>query len=234
MDMAPSPCRVSLQHEGLMTYRRCDIISMKPRGARLLNELNDSEVIDSILLGKADDFEIILKRYEAYVFSIVSRHVPRDMVEESCHEVFIRIYKSLHTYRAKSPFRHWISKIAVRYCYDFWREHYRSNEMSLSSLDDEHNKWIETALSKQSQEHFDQSERLNESRKMLQWALGKLSAEERMVITLVHLEELPVKEAADLLGWSVINVKVRTHRARNKLRKVLSALLKERRSDNGT
>jgi RNA polymerase sigma-70 factor (ECF subfamily) len=40
------------------------------------------------------------------------------------------------------------------------------------------------------------------------------------VLTLVHLEGHPVREAANLLGWSVVNVKVRVHRARQALRKL--------------
>ena len=65
---------------------------------------------------------------------------------------------------------------------------------------------------------------LKESREVLQWALSKLTAEERMVITLLYLEEMSVKETADLLGWTVVNVKVKAHRLRNKLRKIISEL----------
>ncbi len=191
----------------------------------ILSEQHDNEIIKSILNGNADEFEIILKRYDAYIFSIVSKHLPLDTIEEAAHEVFIRIYKSLPSYRAESPFKYWISKIAVRYCYDFWRERYKSREMPMSSLTDEHSKWVETVVSEQSMESFEKEEVLKESREVLQWALSKLTAEERMVITLLYLEGLPVKEAANLLGWSAINVKVKAHRSRKKLRKLISELL---------
>jgi RNA polymerase sigma-70 factor (ECF subfamily) len=48
-----------------------------------------------------------------------------------------------------------------------------------------------------------------------------------MVLTLVHLEGHSVREAAELLGWSTVNVKVRAHRARQQLRKVLEGLLRD-------
>jgi len=48
-----------------------------------------------------------------------------------------------------------------------------------------------------------------------------LSPENRAVLTLVHLDGHSVREAASLLGWSVVNVKVRAHRARQALRKIL-------------
>lgn len=45
---------------------------------------------------------------------------------------------------------------------------------------------------------------------------------------LVYLEGLTGKEAAELMGWSVANVKIRSYRCRNKLRKLLAKALKDR------
>ncbi len=194
-----------------------------------LGDQKDEEIIKSILAGNIDEFEVLLKRYDRYIFNIISKHLPRETVEEAAHEVFIRIYKALSSYRAEAPFKYWISKIAERYCYDFWREHYKAREMPMASLTDDHSKWVETVISEQSQKSFEKEEMLRESKEVLQWALDKLTAEDRMVITLLYMEELSVKEAADLLGWSVINVKVRAHRSRKKLRKIISSLLGQER-----
>jgi len=46
-----------------------------------------------------------------------------------------------------------------------------------------------------------------------------------MVVTLTHLEERPVAEAAEMLGISVPNVKVRAFRARKKLRDLLGDII---------
>jgi RNA polymerase sigma-70 factor (ECF subfamily) len=200
----------------------------------ILVEEHDSEIIKRILNGNTDEFEIILKRYETYVFHIVSKHLPADMIEEAAHEVFIRIYKALPSFRNESPLKYWISKIATRYCYDFWRERYRSKEIPMASLTDEHGKWLDAVVAEHSQQSFDNEEVLRESREVLTWALDRLTAEERMVITLLYLEELSVKEAAGLLGWTVVNVKVKAHRSRNKLRKLISGLLKQREGQNET
>jgi RNA polymerase sigma-70 factor (ECF subfamily) len=50
--------------------------------------------------------------------------------------------------------------------------------------------------------------------------LGQLSPENRLVLTLVYLEGHSVREAARLLGWSAVNVKVRAYRARQALRQL--------------
>ena len=51
--------------------------------------------------------------------------------------------------------------------------------------------------------------------------LAKLNAPERLVITLLELEEKSVREVAGLTGWSISNVKVRAFRARKALRKII-------------
>jgi RNA polymerase sigma-70 factor (ECF subfamily) len=66
---------------------------------------------------------------------------------------------------------------------------------------------------------------------VLDWALGQLSPENRLVLSLVHLEGRTVREAADLLGWSMINVKVRCHRARQKLRSIFLQEWERQRHD---
>jgi RNA polymerase sigma-70 factor (ECF subfamily) len=51
--------------------------------------------------------------------------------------------------------------------------------------------------------------------------MGFLSPNERLVITLMELEEMSLRETSELTGWSESNVKVRAHRARQALRKIL-------------
>lgn len=193
----------------------------------ILDGQDDNEIIKRILNGNVDDFEILLKRYESYVFGIAAKHVPYDMVEDVAHEVFIQAYKSLRAFRAETPFRHWISRIAVRCCYNFWRERYKSREMPMTSLSEDYCKWFDEIVSDASCRDFEREESQKELREALEWALGKLSAKDRMVVSLLYLEGLSVKETADLLGWSAVNVKVRALRSRSKLRRHLSALFRQ-------
>lgn len=66
-----------------------------------------------------------------------------------------------------------------------------------------------------------------EASELLEWALSKLAPEDRMVIELVYLEGYSGREAANLLGWSVSNVKVRSFRLKRKLKSILKAALKK-------
>jgi len=63
----------------------------------------------------------------------------------------------------------------------------------------------------------------------LEKMLARLRPDERLVITLLHLEERTVKEISRLTGWSVTLVKVKAFRSRQKMRKLWRSLAHERR-----
>ena len=186
---------------------------------------SDAEIIRRIIDGDVNSFEHLLKRYQDHVLRIVTKHIPYNEVEEMAQEVFVRSYQALPGFKQEGSFRQWLSAIAVRTCYDFWRKRYRSRELPMSDLTDSHQGWLEKTLSNQSNKSFHEKGREKEARELLDWALSKLSARDRMVIELVYLEGLSVKEAAGLLGWSVSNVKVRSFRSRKKLETLLTGVI---------
>ncbi len=181
------------------------------------DDSSDAAIIDTILSGDVNAFEVLLERYQAYVFSVVRKHVPADQVEETAHEVFIRAYQGLFSFSGKSVFKAWLAGIAVRTCYDFWRKRYRSKEISFSSLTEAHRVWLETAMSADLSRASDETNRRGEALEILDWALARLSAADRMVLELVYLEGRSHREAGALLGWSIANVKIRAYRAKKKL-----------------
>lgn len=187
--------------------------------------LSDSEIVQQVIQGDVNAFEHLLTRHRDYVLGIVKKHVPYHEVEETVQEAFIRAYKSLLTFRGKSKFKYWLSSIAVRTCSDYWRKAYRSQEVPLSSLSENHRNWLENALSDQSDLTHQDAGSQQEAKELLDWALGKLSPKDRMVLEMVYLEGLSGKEAADILGWSLANVKVRSHRSRKRLKKILEEVL---------
>ena len=181
----------------------------------------DAEIVQQVVAGDVNGFARLLKRYQAHVVGIVKKHVPFDQVEEVAQDVFVRVYQSLPTFKGNDRFKQWLSTITIRTCYDFWRKQYRHREIPLSSLSDQHQLWLEEATSRSSSQSFYEGDSLREAREILDWALDRLSAEDRMVLELVYLEGYSIKEAANLLGWSSVNVKVRSFRARKKLHKLI-------------
>jgi len=184
----------------------------------------DRADVDRVLGGDVNAFADLLRRHQDHVTGIVRRHVPPDRVAETAQDVFVRAYQSLGSFRQNDRFRQWLSAIAVRTCYDYWRRRYRRREVAVSQLTEAHRSWLEKVGAADAEQQWQALGNRAEARQVLDWALARLSAEDRMVIELVHLEERTVREAANLLGWSTANVKVRAFRARQKMHR----LIKER------
>jgi RNA polymerase sigma-70 factor (ECF subfamily) len=186
---------------------------------------SDADIIRQILDGNVNAFESLVTRYEVLVLKIVKKHVPPEEVEEAVQNAFVRAYRSLPTFKGKSPFSQWLASIAIRECYDYWRRAYRSREVPMCALTEKHQEWLDAVISEESVRAVDKEGSQKEARELLDHALARLSAEDRMVIELVYLEGLSVKEAADLLGWSTANVKVRCFRTKKKLEKLLREMM---------
>lgn len=183
---------------------------------------SDREILDLILLrGDTDSFEILVSRYQKYLFTVAGRYLPFSAVEEVVHEAFIEAFKSLGSFRAESPFKFWLRGVLVRSCYQYWRRTKQDRLHVQSNLSDEARKWCEDVFSAEATRRHYESEAKSEAREVIEFALSQLSAQDRMVVSLVHLEGYSTSEAARLLGWTTANVKVRAFRSRKMLRAIV-------------
>ena len=182
----------------------------------------EAEIIAQVLSGGVEAFRHLMEKYRGFVASIVKKHVPPADLEDNMQEVFLRVYRSLATFKGEGGIRPWLSMIAIRTCYDYWRSRYKHREVVVSSLSDRHEEWLEAALAGASSRLFLKETARQEAREVLEWAMGMLSAGDRMVLELVYFEDKSIRDAAELLGWSTVNVKVRLFRARKKLQALLT------------
>jgi RNA polymerase sigma-70 factor (ECF subfamily) len=190
-------------------------------GAELQASEEDDQAIRRVQGGEVNAFEVLVRRYGERVSRAVARHIPRDQREEVVQDTWVRAFRSLNGFRLGTRFGDWLSGIAVRASYDFWRQHYRRRELPESTLGDSHREWIEAVGAERSAEDFRTQVRQQEASEVLRYALEQVSPEDRLVVSLVHLEGLSVREAAQQLGLSVVNVKVRAHRSRRRMRQAL-------------
>lgn len=182
---------------------------------------DDMRIITEVLDGDVNAFEQLLARYESTVARVVAAHVPGPYVEEVAHEAFIKAYKSLSRYKPIKPFPNWLTTIATRSCHDFWRTRYRRQESSASELSEDGQAFLETAMTMEAREHFDDMANQREAREVLDLVLDQLAPLDRMILALTYFEERSTRETAEMLDISVPNVKVRSFRAKRKLKDFL-------------
>jgi RNA polymerase sigma-70 factor, ECF subfamily len=185
----------------------------------------DSDIINQVIKGHINAFETLITKYGDFVSRIVKKHIPYNEIEDVTQNVFLRIYQSLPMYKGTGEFKNWLSSIALRTCYDYWRKAYKSREIPMNSITEDHQKWLENAVSEGSTTSVQDKEGKKKATELLEWALGKLSAEDRMILELIYLEGHSGREVADLLGWSIANVKVKSFRLKRKLKAILNSVL---------
>jgi RNA polymerase sigma-70 factor (ECF subfamily) len=144
-----------------------------------------------------------------------------ERVEEILQEVFTKVYFALGAYSSERgrSFAAWLSRVAINSCFDELRRARRRPESSLSDITSDEIVWLNSQMRPQSASRDAESAVI--SCDLANKLLARLSADDRIVLTLLDAEELSVAEIAVVMGWKVSKVKVRAHRARRSLRRVL-------------
>ena len=187
-------------------------------------DATEQELIAEVLDGQPDSFEPLVVKYQPRVFAIARRYARReDEVEDIVQTVFIKAFSKLSSFRGDAPFEHWLMRMATFTCYDFLRKHQRNREWNATDLSDEENDWLENV----GDESGDPTDR-NAAKALVEKLMDCLKPDEQMIITLLELEGKSVKEIVKLTDFSESNVKVKAHRAREKMRKSLGNLTTEK------
>ncbi|MGH7992753.1 MAG: RNA polymerase sigma factor [Limisphaerales bacterium] len=188
-------------------------------------ERTEAELIAAVLAGDAASFEPLVQKYSPRVFATARRYARRESeVEDIAQEVWLKAFDKLGSFRGEAPFEHWLMRLTVRTCYDFLRGHQRNRESAFSDLTEPENDWLERFVTQPEAA----TENADAARLLVARVLEGLSPPARLIITLLEIEDRPVKEIAALTGWSVPLVKVRAFRARAEMRKILARLPKDK------
>src|SRR5215831_13633935 len=87
-----------------------------------------ASIYDSPVPG-ALNFDDLVARFKVRVFRLAGRFFPRpEDAEDVTQEVFLKVFRSLPTYRGDAPLEHWILRIATTTCQDELRRRRRRPE----------------------------------------------------------------------------------------------------------
>jgi RNA polymerase sigma-70 factor (ECF subfamily) len=190
------------------------------------NEPSDIGLVSLARDGDEAAFEELFNRHRRRVALIASRFFrQREQIEEIVQESFTKAYFALSDFsnQQEASFAAWLARIAYNSCYDELRRSKRRQESTLSNISEEDAEWLTETLS--APETGGNIEDVAITRDLADKLLARLSADDRMVLVMLDAEEMTVSEIANLTGWSISKVKVRAHRARASLRRVLQRFL---------
>lgn len=186
----------------------------------------DDELIAAIRAGDEPAFTRLFERHRQFVSRLAYRFFPRrEQVEDIIQESFIKAYFALGDYQGghEKSFVSWLARITVRTCYDELRRTQRRSESNIGDLTDDEAAYLSDRLRDLSA--GGNVENVTISRDLANKLLARLKPEDRLVLTLLKIEELSVAEIAELVGWTSAKVKMRSHRAQHGLRRVLRKYL---------
>ena len=158
------------------------------------------------------------------VMRIVRGHLPRRMDPEDLAQiVFVKVFQKIEQYNGDAPFPHWVSRIAVNTCLNELRAEKARPELRWADLGEEQAEVLERVIERSNETPADE---LSATRDLAEKLLETLPPRDRLILTLLDLEERTVAETSAITGSPEAVVKVRAFRARRKLRKELERLEK--------
>ena len=187
-------------------------------------EWTDDALVVAASAGEEAAFEQLFERHRRQVARIAGRFFPqREQIEEIIQDSFTKVYFALNTYHGthEASFRAWLTQIAVNTCYDQLRRIRRRPEHNVEDFNDHEAHEFAGQLRGAGSD----VESALVARDLALKLLARLSADDRLVLTLLDVEGFSVAEIAEMTSWSVSKVKVRAHRARAHLRRVVQRFL---------
>lgn len=179
----------------------------------------DEEVVDRVLAGETELYEIIMRRYNQRLYRVVISILrDADETEDVMQEAYVRAYLHLSQFEGRAAFSTWLTRIAVYEALGRARKRERiqpfGNELGDGEIP------VNPASGAPDREETISKAELNH---MLEEAVLRLPEQYRTVLIMRDVEEMSTSETAAALSLSEENVKVRLHRGRAMVRRDLFA-----------
>ena len=187
----------------------------------------EKEIIARILAGDTNLFHDLIRPYERMVYLTILTMVRNEVeAEDAAQEVMINAFRHLKSFRGDAKFSTWLVTIAMNEARQRLRRSKANVQESLDEEKEEHEGDFTPAVLTDWREIPSEALEKKEMRQKLREGVEQLPPIYREVLVLRDLEELNQEETAKALGISITLVKVRLHRARMMLQKMLAPYLK--------
>lgn len=171
--------------------------------------------------GSHTALQSLFDKYQQSVYDLAYRMLgTHEDAEEMVTEVFLRVWRGCRSFRGGSRVSTWIYQITSNRCLDRIRARKSRQSLALEDLD------APEALADYQAEPSEQPETAylrSEAAEQLHLALDRLPDEDRMLVTLYHLQGFSYDEIHDITGIKHSNIKSKLFRARQRLKQYLSA-----------
>lgn len=174
----------------------------------------ENNLIDQVLAGKQEAFATLVDNYKSYAFTIALKILNnRPEAEEAAQDGFIKAFNNLKSFSRKARFSTWLYRIVFNTAVSYKRK----SKHILSSIEhhDQGSEGHDSVLEREDKQAF------------VAQAMLQLNDMDRLAIQLYYIKEFTLEEVAEMMGQRLNTLKVRVHRARQRLADELTRILKE-------
>ncbi len=176
--------------------------------------LQDKEIVERILNGDVQAFELIINRYEMCIARFIYQMVrDKETAEDLTQEVFILAYNKLFTYKSDYKFSAWLYRIARNKTIDYIRKEGKMKSVNLEDVGC-------ICTNEASPQEIVEYRELKES---IESFIRTLDIIDKQILTLRYTKhELTFNDIADMLNMSLSSVKKRYYKIYDKYEKYVS------------
>jgi RNA polymerase sigma-70 factor (ECF subfamily) len=186
-------------------------------------EVEAGGAVERARSGDSDAFRLLVEQHSRSIFRLAFRMTGNEQdAEDVVQETFLRAYKQLDRYEARSSFSTWLFRIASNYSLDLIRMRKRHEDKRERGADEERDILQSIPMNTPGPDRIVYGAQV---RDRVNAALDELSAQERAAFVLRHFEGLSIEEIGASLGTGTNATKHSIFRAVQKLRKNLEPVV---------
>ena len=187
---------------------------MSSLSATQLATASDKTLVELSRNGDRQIFRVLYRRYNQKVRSTLYQLCGETLLDDLEQEVFLKVWRGLPKLRNPDYFATWLYRICWNVATDQRRRFAKQQTTSLEALPESLPQFAAPQKAGLRSLHYQD---------LVQQGLQTLSLDQRAVLVLHDLKDLPQKEVSVILSVPVGTVKSRLHHARRSLRKFLEA-----------
>ncbi|MWP60871.1 RNA polymerase sigma factor RpoE [Gilliamella sp. Pas-s25] len=186
-------------------------------------QITDQVLVDRVLNGDKNAFNLLVVRYQNKLAHLVSRYVLASEVPDVVQETFIKAYRSLSLFKGESVFYTWLYRIAVNTAKNYLTS--QGRRPPLSDIDASEAESYEGADSLRNLDNPENLALSDEVKKTVFAAIEALPDDLKTAITLREIDGLSYEEIAEIMDVPVGTVRSRIFRARDAIDEKIKPLL---------
>jgi RNA polymerase sigma factor (sigma-70 family) len=191
------------------------------------HQLSDSEVVERVIAGEKELYEILMRRYNQKLYRVIRGYLKDEYeVEDTMQNTYLKAYEKLYQFNGEAQFSTWLVRIGINEALGWLRQNHKAAFLHTTEEDQLGLQLLELPDTKSMNPETNTIHK--EMQHLLEQAIDSLPPKYRMVYMLREIEEMSTAEVTACLAISESNIKVRLHRAKTLLKENLYQLSSSR------